>query len=325
LCCFKYCHTISVEVIIIIDGETWLTKRVISVPVNTKPKVSYILWLNSSVSKKPRYRHTLLKEDAGFRKLAVELLRRTVKKVHADAIQNIRDIWEYSLDPLNSNGMPDPSKGYPDQLPHRTLMGYFGEMFALVVAENFPPFQEKWEAPCSLFRFHPQAFEALERFNQTGVVPKGVVGRTGDDFLAFSRTAQGIDKVLVFESKCLATHAATKLKEAHENLAEDIAVPVSIGQIIEIMRGLDGEDAQKWKEQLIQLRLKRPITAERVNCLVYICGNQPARTPTWAPQDKPHTAYKNSKRKLEVVEVHLTDVPGLVREVYRGGQNNANP
>lgn len=278
-------------------------------------------WLSDklSTSADKRYRHRLLTEVASVRDDVIALLRELAREAHEDAKRHLRALAQETLDPLPLETSFDPAEGYPELLPMQTLMGYFGELMAGVVAELFDPNGEHWEVPCFLFRFHQAAFDALERARQSGDPIKLVVGRLGDDCLAFQRNGDRIGKTLVCEAKCLAAHNKDKLADAHEKASEKVPVPVSIRQVIEVLRSSPRPDATEWVRVLRTLWLSSPPPREYVRCdlVMYICGNKPKTAPTWIDRTSPHEEYSGG-RLLESVELHLPDVRGLVEAVYKG-------
>src|SRR6266571_3942921 len=75
----------------------------------------------------------------------------------------------YSLDPFEERIVDDPAEGYPECLHILTLKGYFGEVFAAIVAQHFSPFEvDNWEVPAFLFRFHVVELQHIEALNQIG-------------------------------------------------------------------------------------------------------------------------------------------------------------
>lgn len=127
-------------------------------------------WLveDLSTSSDGMYRHSLLKENQKYRKNAIEELKKYVNNAHEDARKRLREIAGYNLDPLQRELQEDPARDYPQMLHLQTRKGYFGEIFAGLFAENFDPFEEEWEIPIYLFRYHLTKFQQLERIRQTG-------------------------------------------------------------------------------------------------------------------------------------------------------------
>ena len=150
-------------------------------------------WLSNEISESEdkRYRHRLLKEKQGYRHDVFDELKELVQNAHEDARRYLRKPVDISLDPLRELSSSDPAKGYPELLDIKDLKGYFGEIFAGLIAEHFSPFGHSWTVPAFLFRFHHIAFQRLEEHRQTGEEIKGIPGRTGDDCLAFQLGGRG--------------------------------------------------------------------------------------------------------------------------------------
>lgn len=278
-------------------------------------------WINGPIkeSKGKRYRHRLLKEDINKRKEVLCDLKSIVQIAHEDSRRHLRDIMGYSLDPL-SKPQNDPAAGYPELLHIDTLKGYFGEIFAGIIAENFSPFgEDKWEVPVFLFRFHNQAFEQLERLRQTGGRAKQIPGRTGDDCLAFLRDSNGnIIKSLVCEAKCTADHAANMISDAHEKISEKNLTPVALYQLIEVLRENNTPESKQWVSSLRKLFMDdKKDKYERLDLVSYICGRSPKQKNrySWIPEEEPHSKYQR-KRRLEAVEIHLKNVKRIIMYVY---------
>ena len=277
-------------------------------------------WLEHSISEsnKHPYTHRLLKEKPEQRDLILDNLRKYIEQAHADAVRHLRRLAAVSLDPLTKPTF-DPAEGYPEKLPDRTLKGYLGEVLAGLIAESFPHFNhDGWIVPVYSFRFHETAFDYLERVRQGGTVGRHIVGRTGDDTLAFLRDESGIiKKVLACEAKC-AKDFNTKLNsDAHRKASEAIAKPVEIPRLIRLLQEyLDDAELQKWRESLYSLYFKDDFTDyERCDLVSYACGKSPSERATWIDRDSPHAEYQ-AGRKLETVEIHLSDLDELVKLLY---------
>lgn len=281
--------------------------------MTTSQTVTNWLSVNINGSKETGYLHYLLKENYELRSHILEQLTSYIEAAHAEA----RQLWlnaTASLDPLEEDSSHDFS-GYPSLLPMQTLKGYFGEVFAALVAENFDPFGENnWVVPAHLFRWHNAAFEYLESLRQGGKKREAVLGRTGDDCLAFQMDGAGkITKVLYCEAKCTNSHDTTMIKEAHEKVGESEIV--SLPHLIELLSLRNDDDAKRWVDALRQLRLQKRPNIERYDLVSYVCGKHPVKTESWISTHKPHHAYQGG-RGLQVAEIHLTQVDELVRAVY---------
>lgn len=270
-----------------------------------------------TVSKDKRYRHRLLKENSTARNEILEQLKLYVQNAHEDTRRHLRNLAGYSLDPLGSTYVHDPAEKYPTHLHINTLKGYFGEIFAGLIAENFSPFNEKWEVPAYLFRIHSVAFQSLERYRETGKTVGIIPGRTGDDCLAFQRDSkQRIIRSLVCEAKCTSEHNSNMVSDAHKKASETNPMPVDILQLIEILEDYDNSDSSQWVASLREL-YSRDVSSgyERYDLVSYICGRSPVRRSAWININKAHKEY-SARRRLEAVETHLNNVEDLVREVY---------
>lgn len=286
-------------------------------------------WLdaNSIPSSNQKYQYRCLKENLSHRSDIVQELKILVHQAHEDARSRLRKLLapNDSLDPLGEISTPGSEyftiDQYPKTLHMDVLKGYFGEIFAAIIAENLNPFDEDWEVPAFPFRFHNTAFEQLEMRRQVGAIAKPVPGRTGDDLLAFHRDANGkIIRSLVCEAKCTAGHQSTMVKEAHEKVSTPNPVPISYIQLIDILDDQSDDDpsAAVWSDALRQLRFTTTDTPnyERCNLVSYICGLPPVKETTIViPKNNPHEEYTSSQR-LEAFETHLYDVEGLIEQIY---------
>src|SRR6266699_1690691 len=281
----------------------------------TRNKFPSLLWNSVKESGDRRYRHRVIKAYANKQNELIEELKFYVQKAHEDARQCFNKLASNSLDPLGSSTKTNPAIGYPERLHMQTLKGYFGEVFAGLIAEHFSPFNEdKWKVPAFLFRFHLAAFQHLEKLRQVGGQANPIPGRTGDDCLAFRLDSDGhIVRSLYCEAKCTADHHPNMLTEAHKKVSESVIV--DIPQLIEVLRDSSEPDAPQWIEALHQLRLGTPVTGyERYDLVSYIC-RPPIRIATWLSRDRPHPTY-TAQRRLEAVEVHLTNVEDIIHAVY---------
>lgn len=286
-------------------------------------------WLSSSPteSSNKRYRHRLLKENLTYRPEILEDIKLLIQQAHDDARRSFRGFTANTLDLLGIR-VPDLAKGYLEYFDLTTLKGYFGEIFAGLIAENFSPFGiDDWEVPAFLFRFHGVAFDQLERMRETGEKPKAIFGRTGNDCLAFQLDEEGrIKRTLICEAKCSDSHDASMIAEAHEQISDPGSIPVSVWQLIEILEDRSHDsNASTWLSALDGLRFGDVSEDyERCDLVSYVYGQLPKRNPTWIPQNAPHQKY-TEKRRLEAVEIHLHNVNELVQEVYAKGDTKPEP
>lgn len=280
-------------------------------------------WLvdKTSTSVDSRYRHRMFKENPIHRMDALVELEEYVQKAHEDACRHYSQMTQESLDPLESEALPDFLGQYPSCLDLITLQGWFGEVFAGLIAEYFNPFDEPgWKVPVFLFRFHQTVFDQLERIRQTGEPFKHVPGRTGDDCIAFQLDNNNeITRSLVCESKCTLKHDMGLINDAHEKISkENNPVPVNAWRLLDILRERRGDpEAAMWVRAIARLRSGKFVSNyERCDFVCYVCGQEPKLNPSWMPQTTPHHTYK-ANRRLESVELHLVDVKALVHRVYR--------
>jgi hypothetical protein len=227
-----------------------------------------------------------------------------------------------SLDPLEQD-VPDELSGYPSFLPMQTLKGYFGEVFAALVAEHFAPFEEEgWKVPAHLFSWHNAAFEYLEGLRQDAEEKQSVVGRTGDDCLAFQVDSTGnITKILYCEAKCTNTHDTNMIGEAHKKAGNSKLT--SLRHLIHLLSSRQEHASRQWAEALRKIHLKIS-DIQRYDLVCYVCGQHPKREDTWIPKQMPHNDYAGG-RNLQAVEVHLHDIDDLVRAVYcKANDESAN-
>lgn len=283
----------------------------------TQSKFSH--WLQDTVSetRNKRYRHRLLTEYPNTRDEILEMLTAYVQNAHDDARRRLRKLAPNSLDPL---GLPsfDPAKGYPELFHMNTLKGYFGEVFAGLIAEYFSPFGEDgWKVPAFLFRYHSVEFQQLELLHQTGGKAKKRTGRTGDDCLAFRFDDQGqVIRHLYCEAKCTPIHRLSMVKKAHKTVSESFVL--DLPQIIEVLQQKNDASFDQLIAAIQQLWIQgAKHKSERCDMVSYICGVDPKRDGrlTWLPTDQPREEYK-AQRRLEAVEIHLPQVESLIRRVY---------
>lgn len=239
-------------------------------------------------------------------------------EAHADAVERLQKVTGISLHPA-SLPVCSPYEGYPHLLPQVTLQGYFGEIISAWFAENDSPSGiSSWEVPGHLFRYHLQAFQYLELLSQTGTAPSAIVGRPGDDCLAFQRNETGsISAVLYCEAKCTATHDSGLIKDAHEKAS--MGAIADLPQLIEVIAARKTQESIRWVDALQELHLRIHDEANedysRHDLVCYVHSQVPLRKPSWIASNECHTSYE-ANRILNVFEVRLGDVLGRLREIY---------
>jgi hypothetical protein len=294
-------------------------------------------WLQDSVSESSdkKYRHRLLTEYSDKRDETLQELTAYVRSAHEDARRYLYELFSNTLDPFAGLAPLDPTEGYPELLHMQTLKGYFGEIFAGLIAEYFSPFGEDgWKVPVFLFRYHTVAFQELERIRQTGGEARQLPGRTGDDCLAFQLNSEGqIIRYLYCEAKCTSGgHRPEMVAEAHKKASESVVVDLQ--QVIRVLQQRNNEADKQWllAVQKLSFVMRRHLPEnlnyeiERCDMVSYICGKGPVKggRSAWLPTTKPHEKYK-AARRLETVEIHLPDIETLIRQVYDKKDNTENP
>ncbi|GKU82686.1 hypothetical protein NCCP28_20820 [Niallia sp. NCCP-28] len=281
-------------------------------------------WLYNDVSENAdkQYRHSLIREQnkSEDKEAILKELKPLVQRAHDDTRFKLREFLRDTLDPLEEwDEDIDPANGYPEMLDLTTLKGYFGEFFSGLVAENFSPFgEENWRVPIFSFRFHETAFDQLEMYRQTGTMKKATYGRTGDDCLAFVLKGDSIEKILFLEAKCTAKYNLNMIADAHTKISSANQKPVELSRLITALKAYQGnEEAEIWITALRKLFLAKN-GFERYDCVSYVCGQFP-KSPksklSWISREDPHANYLG-ERKLEAVEIQITNVDELVKEMY---------
>lgn len=274
--------------------------------------------LTPTVSHGGTYRHRILvHKESRWADLRPKL-KRYFRAAHADAVQRIRRLLGVDLHPLKSTRSKSATAmRYPYCLEMTTLKGYFGEILAYAIVESLGAAgHSDWEVPAFLFRYHVTAFQRLEAQRASGGPIGTIVGRTGDDGLAFRRNKSGHIIGFVFcEAKCTATHDASLISDAHEKIKG--VGPADIPNLIEVLLEEDTAASRKWVSALRTFRESLPHgTIPRIDFVCYVYGQQPILNSTWIEQTTPHTSYGVTGRTLDAVEVHFTEVEDKIQEVY---------
>jgi hypothetical protein len=301
--------------------------------MNTMKKLTHLPslanWLANTIQKSAdkKYYHRHLAEDLTIRAIIHQEFQKLVYQAHEDARQKLRNLVgiPQSLDLLEEQETLGIDTTIIDDFPRylelKTLKGYFGEIMAAVVAEHFNPLDEDWQVFAFPFRLHQTAYHALEKVRQEGGSAPTIIGRLGDDMLAFQCDDQGkITRVLFCEAKCTASHSSTLVVDAHRKSSDSKIIPVDCLPLIDILQdyAIPGSDEEQWIHALRRLYFSNnKITHERCDLVVYNCGLPPVKASTEIiPTSTPHEDY-TSTRRLEAVEIHLHDVNGLVEEAYQ--------
>ena len=242
---------------------------------------------------------------------------------HEGARSTLRAPLGESLNPLKHGKKEDPAYGYPHKLNLIALQGFFGEILTGIITENYQIFgSSNWIVPVYLFRTHVTAFQQLEEMRQTDEWQKKVLGRTGDDGLAFELDNNGdIIRWMACEAKCTGSHNSELINNNHKKLSDSaVTKPVDLLRTIEALQDYADDDYSKaWIEVLRKLFFQKD-KIERCDLSVYICGRFPVRNKTWIPTTQPHKAY-TATRKLTSVEVQINDLIKKIQELYKRMDN----
>ena len=264
------------------------------------------------------YLHILLKELSNIPDVVWEELLVYIDHAHEGARSSLRTPLGESLNPIMHGTKNDPAYGYPHKLNIITLQGFFGEILTGIIAENYEMFgSAAWEVPVYLFRTHITAFQQLEEIKQTNEWQKMILGRTGDDGLAFERDGGGnINRWMACEAKCTSSHNSGLINDNHEKLAHSSAIkPIDLLRTIEALQDyVDDKFSQDWIESLRKMYFEKK-KIDRCDLSVYVYGKRPVQKKTWIPTNKPHKNY-TAKRKLTATEVHITDLVAKIQNLY---------
>jgi hypothetical protein len=270
-------------------------------------------------SSSPPYCHLLIRQLEKVDPNVWDEIFAYIDHAHAGARQALRAPLEDSLHPLQHNTDVDPAFGYPQKLGDTALKGFFGEIIAGIMAEYYAGDDEhEWEVPAYLFRTHVVAFQQLEVMKQTDDWERQIVGRTGDDGLAFARDANGrIVAWLACEAKCTGNHSSTLISDNHVKLSQAVTRPVDLLRLIDALNDYrDDVYAREWIEALRNYYWKATDSvAERCDLSMYVCGSRPKRNPTWIPTNAPHKDYSGG-RNLTSAEFHMFGVDEIIRSLY---------
>ncbi len=281
------------------------------------PKFSQWLSAETTVNGK-KYLHVLLTELADIPDEFWKELVEYVDHAHQGARNVLRAPLGDGLSPVHYGKELDPAFGYPHKFDIIALQGFFGEILTGIIAEHIDLLDNiEWEVPVYLFRAHTTAFQQLEEIKATDQWDKKIMGRTGDDGLAFARDAEGnIVSWMACEAKCTRDHSSALIKDNHEKLSKsEVKKPVDLLRTIEALQDYDDDDyAKEWIDALRKLYFE---TANiiRHDFSVYVCGRKPVKEKTWISKDKPHKYYK-AKRKLNAAEIQILEVADKINRIY---------
>lgn len=275
----------------------------------------------------PAYCHLLIRQKENVDPEVWDEIFAYIDHAHAGARQALRAPLEDSLHPLQHNTEVDPAFGYPHKLGDTTLKGFFGEIVAGIVAEYYAGDGEyDWEVPAYLFRTHVVAFQQVEVMKQTDGWERQIVGRTGNDALAFARDEN--DRIVAWlacEAKCTGNHSSTLIRDNHVKLSQAVTRPVDLLRLIDALK--DYRDDGYSRNWIASLRRywwddSRNPSVIRCDFSMYVCGACPRRNRTWISTDTPNRDY-TGRRNLTCAELHMVSVDEIVRSLYERMDNTS--
>jgi hypothetical protein len=277
-------------------------------------------WLPQSTTKSDKYQHFLIQESADLRNSAIPLVARYVARAHGPAIRRLRNILGNPFDPRIAARRNAVLANYPKGSDDTTMQGFFGEIISGLLAELYLPGNKKWRIPAFCFHSHDLLFDELIR-QGSGRTRKRVIGRFGDDSIAFSlnkdRTA--ISRILLSEAKLTTDHDSTLIAVAHTKLNDQPieSSTISLAQLVDALKLQDdSEITALWALWIQEFRdSERFAETNRFDAVTYAHGRRPKKKNTWICTNSPHEEY-NTTRHLSVLEVHFTEPVDLARTIY---------
>ena len=285
-------------------------------------------WINVEITRNstsPSYVHLLIRPKEDVDPALWDELYAYINHAHAGARQALRAPLEDSLHPLQHNKKVDPAFRYPHRFGDTALKGFFGEIIAGIVAEYYVEDDEHdWEVPAYLFRTHVVAFQQLEVMKQADDWERQIMGRTGDDGLAFARDENGcIVAWLACEAKCTEDHSSTLIRNNHVKLSQAVNRPVDLLRMIDALKDYRDDDySRNWIAALQRYYWDVSLnhSVNRCDFSMYVCGACPIRNRTWISTDTPHRDY-TGQRNLTCAEFHMAGVDGIIRLLYERMDN----
>lgn len=280
-------------------------------------------WLNGYETvdnNSPLYTHILFQELDDVPDEFWDELFAYINHAHEGARQKLRKPLGDTLHPLHHGTKVDPSFGYPQKFGDAALQGFFGEIVAGIIAEHYVGNDDiEWEVPVYLFRTHVVAFQQLENMKQTDDWERQIVGRTGDDSLAFMLNENSqVVAWLACEAKCTRNHSSQLIADNHEKLSQNIKRPIDLLRLISALEDYKNDKyVRNWINALRDFywTIENGGSVKRCDLSVYICGKLPKRSDSWIDPDTPNSEYSGN-RDLTAAEVHLPKVSGLIKSLY---------
>jgi len=285
-------------------------------------------WINVEETRNttsPPYCHLLIRQEDNVDPEVWDELFIYINHAHEGARQALRDPLGDSLNPLHHNTEADPAFGYPHKLSDTALKGFFGEIIAGIVAEYYMGDEEyKWEVPVYLFRTHIVAFQQLEVMKQTDNWERQILGRTGDDGLAFARDNDGrIVAWLACEAKCTGDHDSDQIRDNHVKLSQAVTRPVDLLRLIDALKDYHDDDySRNWINTLRSYYWQdsQNSSVPRYDLSIYVCGRCPIKNRSWICTQTPHNDY-TGRRNLTCAELHMIGINENIRSLYERMDN----
>jgi len=269
----------------------------------------------------PRYYcHLLIRQKDVVKPDIWDELFKYIDHAHEGARLALRASLGETLHPLDRGISTDPAALYPHKFEQLALQAFLGEIIAGIISENYVGGDDQaWFVPVYLFRTHTVAFQQLEMMKQAGNWQRRIVGRTGDDGLAFALDEHGrIVAWLACEAKCTGSHASSLVSDNHAKLSQQAGQPIDLLRAIDALRDYRDDDySRKWITALRNYwyESQHNPSVRRDDFSMYICGSFPVQKTTWISIDAPHSKYIGG-RDLTSAEFHLANIAEVVSTLY---------
>jgi hypothetical protein len=275
---------------------------------------SWIHQVNETTKEGYRHRQLACRELSD--EVAGELIA-FVRQAHADAAKEIDDLMNPSLAPFpeaaGPSGIPT---GYPYGLHMTTLKGYFGEILAAVLIQFLGGFgHNDWEVPAFRFRVHvPDLYKHLESRRSEGTPVPALFGAHGDDCSVFRLDVNGeIDKYVICEAKCTASHDNRLIQDGHKQLSRVDTTAADIQVLLQVLKAGPTEALHRWWVPLVRLLFEKK--GVRHHAFIYVYGRLSRDGGPRVPPDAPPDEY-TATEPLEAFEIHVERVEDLIRAIY---------
>jgi hypothetical protein len=301
------------------------------------PKKALKKWLKCYPSEKGNYGHLLFEEKQAMDTGIQEALVPYFESAHLDARECFHKLARISLHPdEDGNGC---NAQYPTALPLTARKGLFGEVLSglFTEAHEFVG-KHEWLIPVFLFRFHEDAGQYIYTLNRDPDRERQVLGRKGDDFIAFAVDQDGnVVRFIAGEAKWRASWTGSQIdavmlgpkeglkgKKKHNNkgvwfeINRALDVPLGLEQLHSILEECAPDEFASVIASLDRILAHRnPAPVERTDLILLAGGSAKKRkkaTPLLPWEDVP-PEYK-AGRDLQVVEIIIDDGDTLIDTIY---------